>query len=126
MASKIAPARIEQQAKWRDRIKTGMLLNKLQDQSLAEFVKTEDDKGKPTGPLRGTYVDPETGEVRDNIVPMTAQQIKIAEMLLSRTLPAIKIVEQDINVSGGVGFAVIAPEKISEEEWERRFGKPKS
>ena len=57
---------------------------------------------------------------------MTAQQIKIAEMLLSRTLPAIKIVEQDINVSGGVGFAVIAPEKISEEEWERRFGKPKS
>ena len=111
---------MEKQGIWRESIKTTKILKKLGHQVLAEFTKELDENDKPVGALRGSYVRSD-GEIVNDIVPMTAQQVRVAEMLLNRTLPAIKIIEMDANITSDQ-FLVIAPSQISEKEWEAKFG----
>ena len=125
MPSKGGKSRIEKQDGWRDSIQTGAILKKYKDQALANFESQFDEKGTLVpGGKRGTIYDHKTGEVvRSGIVPMTSTQVRIADSLLARTLPVIKIVEQDINVTGHIKMAMIAPDEMDPEEWQKRYGK---
>lgn len=120
MPSKGGKSRIDKQEVWRKSIKTNAILKKFMIQGLADFTNQFDDNGKLVpGGKRGILVDGNGEVLIKDIVPMTSSQIRINEVLLNRTLPAIKVIEQSVDLSGLAALAIVAPDTLPPEEWDK-------